>query len=76
MTIIDGDHEWPRLPRRPLQSLVVVPGVFFVPNKENTISGKYNQKNMGASILFVGQDVDIGTPRVSEIYSLNIVNVL
>ena len=28
---------------------------------------------MGASILFVGQDVDIGTPRFSEIYFLKIV---
>ena len=28
---------------------------------------------MGASILFVGQDADIGTPRVSEIYFLKVV---
>ena len=27
----------------------------------------------GASILFVGQDVDIGTPRVDEIHFLKIV---
>ena len=33
----------------------------------------FRKNHMGASILFVGQDVDIGTPRVDEIHFLKIV---